>query len=167
MKSTIISSFLILLIAFHAHSGQIVTWTDENGVTHVEYVTNESDYKSKIKAHKVRLKSEQEERDERRKKLKEEHNQRLKKTKRATDDKIAKDRKEREKELERKRLERKIEQARKDYEYEKSQEEEYRDNYRDAYSKSLKKFWKEKLDGIYEAQKKYETLKHRRFQLEN
>ena len=50
---------------------------------------------------------------------------------------------------------REIDAARRDYEYDKSREERYKENYNSAYSRSSKLYWKERLDDI---QKKRDRL---------
>jgi len=173
MKLTFIIAALVFTFADPAWPGQMKIWTDENGVTHIEYQKQRSaydyeelkqEYKNELEKNRRLPQIEREKRERKRKGIMKEYDQKIIRLENKINREIADDRKQRERDREKRMLEIEIKQAKRDYEYKKSQEATYRKNYRDAHSSKYRKYWKEKLDGIYEAQKKYETLKHRSIQ---
>jgi hypothetical protein len=162
--------FAVVISPICVFAGNIKIWTDENGVTHIEYEKQrsvyeyeelKSVYESEIEKEKRRFQIERKKRDRKTKRIMEDYGQKIKRLKHSIERDIANDRRQREKERQKSLLDIEIKQAKRDWEYKKNREHKYRQYYREASSSKYRKEWKEKLDEINEAQKKYESLKHK------
>jgi Skp family chaperone for outer membrane proteins len=146
MKSTLIGAFLVLLIALPAKSGQIKTWTDEEGVTHIEV----EGYNTRKTSHSrpKRYKSSKQFEIEQQKRVRKRELER------------ERERKEGKRKYEKEDREREIKQAKEKWERLLKSESRYRRNYNKAYNREDMEYWWNKLQEIDEARSEYLKLRN-------
>jgi hypothetical protein len=153
MKTLIVAIlFLFVLNWQYTFAGEIVTWEDEKGVTHIEIKgsTQNDSYKKRTKPRN----NNQYKRSTPIKKLSLDYE----KKQRAMQLELEREREERKLEYEKKARERELDRAKKNYEFYKSKEDTYRTYYLDATSDHYRNYWYEKWQKAKEEQSKYYQL---------